>query len=69
MNVSDYHLTAVEEAELAKDLWESFEGNFKAKSNARHLLLRQQLSRLELVRNKPIPQYLARAKGLKLDLQ
>ena len=48
MIVADYHLRAVEEAESAKELWESLEQSFMAKSNARRLLLRQQLSRLEL---------------------
>ena len=65
-NVLDCHLTMNKRAESAQDLWKSFE-EFKAKSNVRRLLLRQQLSRLELGHNEPIHKYLARALCLTLQ--
>ncbi|KAL3130180.1 hypothetical protein ABBQ38_008485 [Trebouxia sp. C0009 RCD-2024] len=56
--LDDYHLQIVDEAFTAKQLWEKLEATFKAGTNARRLLLRQQLNSLKKEYKEPITQYI-----------
>ena len=69
LNVTDFHLQTVEAATSAKALWETLEASFKAKTFARRLQLKRQLSSFKMLAGEPIPMYLARARTIMLDLR
>ena len=69
LHVSDFHLGLADEVATAKGLWEKLEKTFKAKYNARRLLLRQQLNTLRKEPTETIPQYVARAKSIASELK
>ena len=69
LHVSDYHLGLADEVATAKGLWDKLESTFKAKYNARRLLLRQQLNTLRKEATESIPQYVARAKSIASELE
>ena len=67
--LDDYHLQMADDALTAKELWEKLEATFKAGTNARRLLLRQQLNSLRKEHKEPITQYISRAKGIASNLK
>ena len=69
LHVSDFHLGLADEVTTAKGLWDKLESTFKAKYNARRLLLRQQLNTLRKEATESIPQYVARAKSIAGELE
>lgn len=66
--VKDHHLPAVLAADSAKELWDSLEGTFKAKTTARRLELRKQMTNLKLELDEDLTKYLARARSIQSDL-
>ena len=67
--LDDYHLQMADEAVTAKGLWDKLKETFKASTNARRLLLRQQLNNLRKGHKETITQYVARAKGIASNLE
>ena len=66
--VDDYHLQMADGVATAKGLWDKLKETFQASTNAKRLLLRQQLSTLRKEPKEEITQYIARAKGIASDL-
>ena len=66
--VDDYHLQMADGVVTAKGLWDKLEKTFQASTNAKRLLLRQQLSSLRKEPKEEITKYIARAKGIASDL-
>ena len=69
LHLSDYHLGLADEVDTAKGLWDKLQETFKAKYNARRLLLRQQLNSLSKEPRESITQYIARAKSIASELE
>eukprot|EP00887_Chlorella_sp_A99_P001341 scaffold14.g1341.t1 len=53
----------------AKDAWETLKNTYKAKTNARKLLLRRELTSLKMGAGEPLTKYAARAKDIQSKLQ
>ena len=66
--VDDYHLQMADGVITAKGLWDKLEQTFQAGTNAKRLLLRQQLNNLRKEPKEEITQYIARAKEIASDL-
>ena len=66
--VDDYHLQMADDIITAKELWDKLEKTFQAGTNAKRLLLRQQLNNLRKGPKEEITQYIARAKEIASDL-
>ena len=66
--VDDYHLQMADGVVTAKGLWDKLEKTFQASTNAKRLLLRQQLSSLRKEPKEEITKYIVRAKGIASDL-
>ena len=67
--LDDYHLQMADETVTAKGLWDKLKETFKASTNARRLLLRQQLNNLRKGHKESITQYIARAKSIASNLE
>ena len=68
LRVKDYHLNTVAGTTSAKELWETLASSFKAKTNARRLLLRKEMNTLSKRADEQIHQYVARGKSIWTDL-
>jgi hypothetical protein len=68
LNLAAQHLPMLKEKKSAHSLWESLENTFRAKSKAKQLILRRELSNLKKGRLEPLSKYFARAKTLSNEL-
>lgn len=67
-NVKDHHLSIINGAANAKAAWDALASTYAARSNARRLQLRQELSMLKKEPAEPLSKYVARARQLQSDL-
>ena len=68
LHVKDHHLMTVGKCETAKIAWETLKTTYEAKTNARRLLLRRELTQLKMGASEPLTVYAARAKDLQTQL-
>jgi hypothetical protein len=68
LNVDDQFIPMVEKAKTASEVWKSLEAMFNAKTNARRLQLRRQLSSFKKEASEGLTEYATRAKTLQDDL-
>ena len=66
--VRDHHLMALASCDTAKSAWEMLKNVYEAKTNARKLLLRRELTMLKMGVSEPLTKYAARAKDIQLQL-
>lgn len=64
LHVRDHHLTTLSKCATAKDAWDTLETVYKAKSTARRLTLRRQLTTLSKGADEPMTKYVARARDI-----
>jgi len=69
LHVEDHHLATVGTCATAKEAWETLKATYQAKSNARKLVLRKELTQLRMKPAEPITAYAARAKDLQAQLR
>ena len=62
--VKEHHLSTLERCGTAKRAWMELERVYQAKSNARKLQLRMQLSQLKMGATEPLTKYVSRAKEI-----
>ena len=67
--VRDHHLATLGTCATAKEAWETLKATYQAKSNARKLVLRKELTQLRMKPAEPITVYAARAKDLQAQLR
>ena len=68
LHVKDHHLMTLAECATAKVAWETLKSTYEAKTNARKLLLRRELTQLKMGATEPLTVYAARAKDLKAQM-
>lgn len=69
LHVKDHHLPTLMGCSTAKIAWETLKTLFQAKTNARKLLLRRELTQLKMGATEPLSVYAARAKNLQTQLR
>lgn len=69
LHVKDHHLMTVGNCSSAKDAWETLKNTYEAKTNARKLLLRRELTSLKMGAGEPLTKYAARTKNIQSKLQ
>ena len=62
--VKEQHLQILERCGTAKDAWDGLDAVYRAKSTARKLQLRRELTQLKMATNEPVIKYFARAKDM-----
>ena len=67
--VKEHHLPLLERCTTAKEAWDKLESVYQAKSNARKLQLRKQLTQLKMGPGEPLSKYVARAKDIQDQLR
>ena len=67
--VKEHHLTTLKRCSTAKEAWEQLEGVYQAKSNARKLQLKRELTQLRMESSEPLTKYVARAKDIQDQLR
>jgi hypothetical protein len=68
LNVEKHLKTSVDASDTAREAWDKLENAYKAKSNARKLQLKRELTSIELKPKESITMYIARAKELRDQL-
>lgn len=66
--VKDHHLATLASCKTAKEAWSKLESIHKAKSVARRMLLRRELTTLTKTAGEPVTKYVDRAKGIRDQL-
>lgn len=69
LHVKDHHLMTVGSCPTAKNAWETLKTIYEAKTNARKLLLRRELTTLKMGATEPLTKYAARTKDLQTQLR
>jgi len=69
LHVKDHHLPTLVGCGTSKIAWETLKTMFQAKTNARKLLLRRELTQLKMGATEPLSVYAARAKDLQTQLR
>ena len=67
--VKEHHLPLMERCDTAKQAWQQLEAVYQAKSNARKLQLRKELSQLKMGPREPLTKYVGRAKEIQDQLR
>eukprot|EP00961_Rhodomonas_salina_P204131 2754699-Rhodomonas_salina.1 len=67
--VKEHHLAQLERCDTAKKAWEHFESVYQAKSSARKLQLRKELSQLKMGQGEPLTKYVGRAQDIQDQLR
>lgn len=68
LNVEDEHLLSIRNAGTARAAWQLLTNTFRAKTNARLLVLRKDLNCLQKESSESLSQYAARARSVSADL-
>ena len=68
LHVKDHHLMTLAECATSKVAWETLKATYEAKTNARKLLLRRELTQLKMGVTEPLSVYAARAKDLQAQM-
>lgn len=69
LHVKDHHLSTLVGRASSKNMWETLKAMYDAKSNARKLVLRRELTQLKMSATEPLTVYAARAKDLQTQLR
>jgi hypothetical protein len=69
LHVKEYHLPMLERCDTAKDAWQELERVYQAKSNARKLQLRKELTTLKMGPAEPLTKYVARDQEIQDQLR
>ena len=69
LSVKDHHLATVGSCATAKQAWETLKATYEAKTNARKLMLRRELTQLKMKPAEALTVYAARAKDLQAQLR
>jgi len=69
LHVKEHHLAMLVRCGTAKEAWNKLEQIYQAKSNARKLQLRKELTQLRMGSNEPLTKYVARAKDIQDQLR
>lgn len=69
LHVKDHHLLTLASCDTATIAWETLKNTYEAKTNARKILLRRELTTLKLSTSEPLTKYAARAKDIQTQLQ
>ena len=69
LSVKDHHLATVGSCATAKQAWETLKATYEAKTNARKLMLRRELTQLKMKPAEPLTVFAARAKDLQAQLR
>lgn len=67
--VKEHHLPLLDRCNTAHEAWSQLEAVYQAKSNARKLQLRKQLSQLKMGRGEPLTKYVGRAREIQDQLR
>jgi hypothetical protein len=68
LHVKDHHLSTLAECQTAKAVWDKLAAIHKAKSGARRMLLRKELTALSMEEGESLTVYVDRAKGIRNQL-
>ena len=68
LHVKDHHLMTVGACNTAKEAWTKLKTTYEAKTNARKLLLRRELTTLKMGATEPLTMYAARAKDIQAQM-
>lgn len=66
--VKDHHLMTVGNSATAKIAWEKLKATYEAKTNARKLLLRREMTQLKMGATEPLTKYASRAKDIQAQM-
>ncbi|KAI3427280.1 hypothetical protein D9Q98_007212 [Chlorella vulgaris] len=69
LHVKEHHLSTLERYDTAKGAWTHLQQVYQAKSNARKLQLRQELTLLKMMPNEPLTKFFSRAQDLQTQLR
>jgi hypothetical protein len=69
LHVKDHHLSTLMACDSAKKAWDLLKATYEAKSNARKLLLRRELTQLKMGVTEPLTVYASRARDLQTQLK
>lgn len=69
LHVADHHLLTVGSCATAKAAWDTLKATYEARTNARKLLLRRELTQLKMGATEPLTKYAARATDLQTQLR
>ena len=69
LHVKDHHLQTVRSALNTKTAWEALKATYEAKTNARKLVLRRELTQLKMSPTEALTVYASRAKDLQAQMQ
>lgn len=69
LHVKDHHLSTLVGCTTSKIAWETLKVMYEAKTNARKLLLRRELTQLKMTATEPLSVYAARARDLQTQLR
>ena len=69
LHVKDHHLMTVGNCTTAKQAWDTLKGTYEAKTAARKLLLRRELTELKMGATEALTMYATRAKDLQAQLR
>ncbi|KAI3435603.1 hypothetical protein D9Q98_001666 [Chlorella vulgaris] len=69
LHVKEHHLSTMERYDTAKGAWTHLQQVYQAKSNARKLQLRQELTLLKMMPNEPLTKFFSRAQDLQTQLR
>ena len=67
--VKDHHLETLAGLNSAREAWSVLEATYQAKSNARKLTLRKELTQLKMNPGEPLTKYVARARDIQAQLR
>ena len=67
--VKEHHLTTLKRCETAREAWQQLEAVYKAKSNARRLHLKKELTQLKMGPGEPLTKFAARAVDIQDQLR
>ena len=69
LHVADHHLITLGNCATAKAAWDTLKATYEARTNARRLLLRRELTQLKMGATEPLTKYAARATDLQTQLR
>ncbi|KAL4447964.1 hypothetical protein ABPG75_005183, partial [Micractinium tetrahymenae] len=69
LHVSDHHLMTVGSCSSTKEAWDTLKNTYEAKTTARKLILRRELTQLKMGAAEPLTLYAARAKDIQAQLR
>ena len=69
LHVKDHHLQTVASCATSKAAWDTLQATYEAKTNARKLLLRREMTHLKMSATEPLTKYAARAKDIQMQLR